>query len=141
RAVHASLAGTRRGDVLEYRRGRRTLWALVLDVDADRLDSPILRVLTPEPRVRTLTSAELPQGATTVATVPIPKHANLRDAGQRRDLAARLRSADQSAPPAAVTSRAGEAGPDLGEQIHELRPQPRAPPCLGDSDRADARPV
>src|SRR5699024_10087631 len=38
RAAHASLAAARRGDVLEYRRGRRTLWALVIDVDADRLD-------------------------------------------------------------------------------------------------------
>ncbi|WP_413450117.1 DEAD/DEAH box helicase [Georgenia phoenicis] len=137
RAVHASLAAVRRGDVLEYRRGRRTLWALVLDVDADRLDSPVVRVLTPEPRVRTLTSTELPHGATTVATVPVPKHANLRDAGQRRDLAARLRSAVQAAPPAQPVSRAGQAGADLGEEIDELRRQLRAHPCHACSDREE----
>ncbi|PYG02291.1 ATP-dependent RNA helicase HelY [Georgenia satyanarayanai] len=137
RAVHASLAAVRRGDVLEYRRGRRTLWALVLDVDADRLDSPVVRVLTPEPRVRTLTSTELPHGATTVATVPVPKHANLRDAGQRRDLAARLRSAVQAAPPAAPVARAGEAGADIGEEIDELRRRLRAHPCHGCSDREE----
>src|SRR5690606_41208446 len=84
-----------------------------------------------------LTSTELPHGATTVATVPVPKHANLRDAGQRRDLAARLRSAVQSAPPAAVTSRAGQAGADIGEQIDELRRQLRAHPCHGCSDREE----
>ncbi|HLT84956.1 MAG TPA: DEAD/DEAH box helicase [Phototrophicaceae bacterium] len=136
RAVHASLAGTRRGDVLEYRRGRRTLWALVLDVDADRLDSPILRVLTPEPRVRTLTSAELPQGATTVATVPIPKHANLRDAGQRRDLAARLRSAVQSAPPAAPRTRERAAAATTDE-LDELRRELRSHPCHACPDREE----
>ncbi|WP_152189620.1 DEAD/DEAH box helicase [Georgenia satyanarayanai] len=137
RAVHASLAAVRRGDVLEYRRGRRTLWALVLDVDADRLDSPVLRVLTPEPRVRTLTSTELPHGATAVATVPVPKHANLRDAGQRRDLAARLRSAVQAAPPAAPASAAGQAGADIGQEIDELRRRLRAHPCHACSDREE----
>ena len=135
RAVHASLAGTRRGDVLEYRRGRRTLWALVLEVDADRLDSPVLRVLTPEPRVRTLTSAELPHGAVAVATVPIPKHANLRDAGQRRDLAARLRSAVQSAPPARES--APRPVPTVEAELEELRRALRAHPCHACPEREE----
>src|SRR5690606_36157209 len=107
-----------------------------LDVDADRLDSPILRVLTPEPRVRTLTSAELPQGATTVATVPIPKHANLRDAGQRRDLAARLRSAVQSAPPAAPRTR-GRAAAATTDELDELRRELRSHPCHACPDREE----
>ncbi|HLS73167.1 MAG TPA: DEAD/DEAH box helicase, partial [Actinomycetaceae bacterium] len=137
RAAHASLAAVRRGDVLEYRRGRRTLWALVVDVDADRLDSPILRVLTPEPRIRTLTTAELPHGASTVASVPIPKHANLRDARQRRDLAARLRSAIQHAPPAESHRPGSGAARTAVDEIDELRRQLRAHPCHGCSERED----
>ncbi len=137
RAAHASLASVRRGDVLEYRRGRRTLWALVLDVDADRLDSPIVRVLTPEPRVRTLTTAELPRGATSIATVPIPKHANLRDAGQRRDLAARLRSAVQTAAPPVADDGRARARTGTEDEIDELRRALRAHPCHGCSDREE----
>ncbi len=138
RAAHASLAAVRRGDVLEYRRGRRTLWALVLDVDADRLDSPIVRVLTPEPRVRTLTTAELPHGATSIGTVPIPKHANLRDAKQRRDLAARLRSTVQTAAPAEPrTAAAGREPTSTADEIDELRRRLRAHPCHACSEREE----
>ncbi len=137
RAVHDSLAGLRRGEVIEYRRGRRTLWALVLDVESDRLGAPVLRVLTPEPRVRTLSPEELPHGAATVATVPVPKHANLRDARERRDLAARLRSAVQAAPPAPSARDERRARTGTQEEIESLRRQLRAHPCHACSDREE----
>ena len=137
RAAHRSLAGARPGDVLEYQRGKRTLWALVIEIEADRLDSPILRVLTPEPRIRTLTTTELPHGAATVTTVPVPKNLNLRDPRQRSDLAARLRSAVQAAPPAVPPQRRS-ATPAAGvDEIDELRRRLRAHPCHGCADRED----
>src|SRR5690606_22170703 len=58
RAAEDSMTGLRRGDVVEYSRGRRAAWAVVLDADRGGLDGPRLRVLTEEPRVRQLTLVE-----------------------------------------------------------------------------------
>src|SRR5690625_1573778 len=122
------------GDFKEYARLRRRIG---LHVSSDRLGAPVLRVLTPEPRVRTLSPEELPHGAATVATVPVPKHANLRDARERRDLAARLRSAVQAAPPAPTAADERRARTGTQEEIESLRRQLRAHPCHGCSDREE----
>jgi len=135
-AAHASLAAARRGDVLEYRRGRRTQWVLVLDVESDRRGAPVLRVLTPEPRVRVLTADELLHGATTVTSVTVPKHANVRDARVRRDLASRMRSALQATPPTARPER-GRSRTGTQDQLDELRRRLRAHPCHACPEREE----
>ncbi|MEE6281046.1 DEAD/DEAH box helicase [Georgenia sp. MJ170] len=135
RAAASSIGAASPGDVLEYRRGRRTLWAVVLEVDAHRLDSPRLQVLTPEPKLRTLTLTELPHGAARVAQMRIPRQLNLRDARQRADLAASLRNAVRGA--GARPERPTTAQPHVVEDVDALRNELRSHPCHGCSERED----
>src|SRR5690606_3521763 len=103
--------------------------------DAHRLDSPRLQVLTPEPKVRTLTLTELPRGAARVARLRLPRHLNLRDPRQRNDLAASLRNAVRGAGtrPQPVASARRVADDD----VELLRQELRAHPCHGCSERED----
>ncbi|MFC7406708.1 DEAD/DEAH box helicase [Georgenia alba] len=137
-AVRRSLSGLRRGDVVAYRRGRRTAHAVVLNA-TDSLDGPTLQVLTDERQLRTLTAADLPHGVTNVGTVRVPKNLNPRNPAQRRDLASTLRNAlaegrlAASDPPRRRSG--GPAEPDA--DVAELRRQIRAHPCHGCAERED----
>ena len=135
RAAAGSLAAAAPGDVLEYSRGRRTLWAVVLEVDAHRFDSPRLQVLTPEPKLRTLTLTELPRGAARVARLRLPRNLNLRDARQRNDLAASLRNAVRGA--GTRPQPVSPARPAGDDDVESLRQELRAHPCHGCSERED----
>ncbi|GAA4425220.1 DEAD/DEAH box helicase [Georgenia halophila] len=140
RAARGTLAGLRRGDVVAYRRGRRTAHAVVLQA-TEILEGPQLEVLTDERQLRTLTSAEVPHGVENVGRVRVPKNLNPRNPAQRRDLASTLRNAlaegrlTMSKGPSPRSGGSGPSGPDA--DITELRRQIRAHPCHGCAERED----
>ncbi|MEE6296045.1 DEAD/DEAH box helicase [Georgenia wangjunii] len=137
RAAEESMSGLRRGDIVEYARGRRAAWAVVLDAERGGLDGPRVRVLTEEPRVRQLTLVEVPSGVRAVGQVKVPKGFNQRDPGERRDLASSLRNALAAGLPgtAGRAERRTDGPADTG--LEELRRRLRAHPCHGCAERED----
>ncbi len=92
--VAASLTGLRPGDVLTIPAGRRQLHAVVLEPGDDAaFDGPHPVVLTSERQVRTLTASDIGDGVRQVGYIRVPRGLEVRSAGARRDLAARLRAA------------------------------------------------
>ncbi|MFC4555116.1 DEAD/DEAH box helicase [Georgenia faecalis] len=137
RAAGESMSGLRRGDVVEYSRGRRSAWAVVLDTDDSGLDTPRLRVLTEEPRVRQLSLVEVPAGVRAVGRVKVPKSFNPRNPGDRRDLASSLRAALTAGLSGTGTDGTGVSSPALDADVEALRRRLRSHPCHGCADREE----
>src|SRR5699024_2645670 len=137
RAATEELAGQLRpGDVLQIPHGRRAGFAVVLSQpDVHRLDGPVVQVLTSQARQRRLGHADLPYGTSRWGRIRIGKHFNVRDAQQRRDLAASLRNAlgaetVQTDAPTQPPARSDD-------ELTRLREELRHHPCHGCADRED----
>ncbi|MGH3414570.1 MAG: DEAD/DEAH box helicase [Marmoricola sp.] len=137
--VVASLAGLRRGDIIQVFGGRRAGVALVLEPAGDGQPMPL--VLTENRQVKRLTPADLPAPAQVIERVRIPAAFSHRSPVHRRDLAATLRNklaghhlARPPRPPA--QSRNGRAGRGAEEAaITRLRAELREHPCHQCPDR------
>src|SRR5699024_190634 len=137
RAATEELAGQLRpGDVLQIPHGRRAGFAVVLSQpDVHGLDGPVVQVLTSQARQRRLGHADLPYGTSRWGRIRIGKHFNVRDAQQRRDLAASLRNAlgaetVQTDAPTQPPARSDD-------ELTRLREELRHHPCHGCADRED----
>jgi ATP-dependent RNA helicase HelY len=132
-----SLQQLRRGDVIRLPDGRRTGWAVVVEVGGPGRGAP-LTVLTADRHVHRLTDNELTQVLSPLTRVPVPASFNLRSPQARRDLASTLRNAlgaaDHDRPGKRAKRRAAAAD---DTELSRLRSRMRAHPCHGCADRED----
>lgn len=135
-AAADSLRALRLGDVVEVPAGRRSGYAVVVDVGREGLDGPRATVLTGERQVRTLTAAELTRPVRRVTSVRVPKGFSARNAAAKRDLASAMRSA-LARPLPEPGEAPSEAAVRDEATITALRRRLRAHPCHGCSERED----
>ncbi len=126
-----SLQQLRRGDVIRLPSGRRTGWAVVVEVGAPGRGAP-LTVLTADRQVHRLTDDELTHVLSPLTRVPVPASFSLRSPQARRDLASTLRNALGAA---ATTTTVPEDGPS-GE-----RQRPTTPSSVGCAPGCGRTPV
>ncbi|MDD9208264.1 helicase-related protein, partial [Georgenia sp. 10Sc9-8] len=133
-----SMTDLRRGTVVAYRRGRRTVHGVVLASEDGGFDGPRVQLLTDERQVRWLGTAELPAGVQEAGQVKVRKGFNPRNPAERRDLASSLRNAitDGTVRPDDHGGRPGSRA-STDTELTELRRRLRAHPCHGCSERED----
>ncbi|HZM77435.1 MAG TPA: DEAD/DEAH box helicase [Candidatus Limnocylindrales bacterium] len=134
-SVNASLEELKIGDVIQITGGRRAGLAIVLD--PGRVGFGELRplVLTEERWAGRVSAAEFNGPVKALGRVRVPRHFNHRAPAERRDLAARLRSADLTRPDNGRRRKASGAGED--KELLSLRKALRAHPCHSCPDRED----
>ncbi|WP_127842064.1 DEAD/DEAH box helicase [Actinomyces wuliandei] len=138
-----------RGDVVAYRKGRRHLHGVVLEVGADRSGTPTLTAVGEDGRVHTLTPDTSPQGVLRVGRLRVDQRADPRNARDREQMVNRLRHALRAGeletgrqPHRSHPGRArghgdhGNQG-DVAARIDQLRQQMRSHPCHGCPDREE----
>lgn len=129
RAIAASLAPLRRGDVIVVPTGKFAGPAVVLDPGPDR-DDPHPQVLTANRHARRLALIDFNRPVTPVGTLRVPKGFNPRNAQSRRELANRLRQIDIGA-----VERPRKAPAEVDPAVDEIRVALRDHPCHSCPDR------
>ncbi|AYD89791.1 DEAD/DEAH box helicase [Actinomyces lilanjuaniae] len=141
-----------RGDVVTYRKGRRHLHGVVLEVGTDRSGTPALTVVGEDGRVHTLTPDTSPQGVLRIGRLPVDQGTDPRSTRDRERVVGRLRHAlragelDTGRRP--HRSRPGRArahedranqedAGNIAARIDQLRQQMRSHPCHGCPDREE----
>ncbi|WP_017178607.1 DEAD/DEAH box helicase [Actinomyces timonensis] len=146
-----SMASLRRGDVVVYRKGRRSKHAVVLSGGEDRTGAPALTVLGEDGRVVTLSPDTSPDGVMRLGSLRVASSVDVRRREHRDRLVGRLidaiRSGTLSEAPqrkrrrTSPAQRRGEADSrsqaTTAERLEELRRQLRAHPCHGCPDREE----
>nr|WP_080462794.1 DEAD/DEAH box helicase [Actinomyces gaoshouyii] len=146
-----SMASLRRGDVVVYRKGRRSRHAVVLSGGEDRSGAPALTVLGEDGRVVTLSPDTLPDGVMRLGFLRVASSADMRRREHRDRLVGRLidtiRSGTLSEAPARKRRRTspaqrrgeadGRAQATTAERIEDLRRRLHTHPCHGCPDREE----
>ncbi|WP_366179880.1 DEAD/DEAH box helicase [Actinomyces timonensis] len=146
-----SMASFRRGDVVVYRKGRRSRHAVVLSGGEDRTGAPALTVLGEDGRVVTLSPDTSPDGVMRLGSLRVASSVDMRRREHRDRLVGRLidaiRSGTLSEAPARKRRRTspaqrrgeaeGRARATTAERVEDLRRQLRAHPCHGCPDREE----
>ncbi len=146
-----SMASLRRGDVVVYRKGRRSRHAVVLSGGEDRTGAPALTVLGEDGRVVTLSPDTSPDGVMRLGCLRVASSVDIRRREHRDRLVGRLvdaiRSGTLSEAPVRKRRRTGPAQRrgeadsrsqvTTAERIEDLRRQARAHPCHGCPDREE----
>lgn len=128
-----SLRDLRRGDVVRVARGRRSGPAVIVEAaTTDESVDPRLVAVDLDRRVRRLSLADFPDGATALGRVKVPKDFHPRSTGARQQVADRLREVARDLPD--KVRPAGGARP-TDDRIADLRSRLRAHPCHGCDDR------
>lgn len=146
-----SMASLRRGDVVVYRKGRRSRHAVVLSGGEDRTGAPALTVLGEDGRVVTLSPDTSPDGVMRLGSLRVAGSVDVRRREHRDRLVGRLidaiRSGTLSEAPVRKRRRTspaqrrgeadGRAQATTAERIEDLRRRLRAHPCHGCPDREE----
>ncbi len=132
RAVR-SLRDLRRGDVVRVAGGRRSGPAVVVEAaTSDESVDPRLVAVDLDRRVRRLSLADFPDGATALGKVKVAKDFHLRSTAARQQVADRLREVARDLPD--KVRPVGGARP-TDDRIADLRARLRSHPCHGCDDR------
>lgn len=134
-SVAASLEELKIGDVIQITGGRRAGLAVVLDPGHIGFGEMRPLVLTEDRWAGRVSAGEFNGPVRTLGRVRVPRHFNHKAPAERRDLAARLRSADLDRPPVRRRRSASPAGED--KQLAALRKALRNHPCHDCPDREE----
>src|SRR5690625_52565 len=135
RALHETVSGLRKGDIIRLPRGRRQGHAVVLATPEFEADGPLLSVLFSDARLRRLSDADIPLDTAVVGRVRVGKKFNPRRPRDRVDLASAMRSALGARLEETARAQAPRAGNDAA--LAALRAELRAHPCHGCAERGD----
>lgn len=133
-SVSASLEELKIGDVIQITGGRRAGLAVVLDPGHVGFGELRPLVLTEDRWAGRVSAGEFSGPVKTLGRVRVPRHFNHRAPAERRDLAARLRSAKLDRPP---TTRRRGSGSGEDKELMSLRKAMRAHPCHACPDREE----
>ncbi|WP_226347016.1 DEAD/DEAH box helicase [Agilicoccus flavus] len=142
-AAEASLDRLTPGDVVWVPEGRRAGRAVVVATSRrgggggrGAAVGPQPGVVTEDGRMRRLTGADLDGPVDVVGRITLPKRLSLRNAKDRRDLAATMRAKVPDRPPAAPPGTDDDvARSRSAERVEDLRRELRAHPCHRCPDR------
>jgi ATP-dependent RNA helicase HelY len=135
-AAAQSLERLKVGDVIRVPAGRRAGVAVVLDPGVHPMTDPRPLVLTEDRWAGRLSVADFPGPVEALTRVRVPRHFNHRSPAERRDMAARLRTAQAGLDPNGRGRRAGSRATDDAE-IARLRTEIRQHPCHGCDEREE----
>jgi ATP-dependent RNA helicase HelY len=133
-AAAASIERLKVGDVIRVPHGRRAGLAVILDPGTTAFGEPRPLVLTEDRWAGRLSSGEFAGPVEALGRIRVPKHFNHRSPGERRDLAAALRSAGVDA---GAGRRAGRRVNGEDDEIARLRHLLRVHPCHGCPEREE----
>ncbi|WP_250729994.1 helicase-related protein, partial [Actinomyces sp. 187325] len=139
------MSALRRGDVIVFRKGRRSRHGVVLAVGEDRTGTPALTVLAEDSRVLTLSPDTVPDGVVRVGALRVSEGVDARRPRERDRLVGRLVEALRSGSLEQEDrrrhrSRGGEDADGTGgaqERLEALRHEMRAHPCHACPDREE----
>lgn len=131
----AALRELRPGDIIGVPSGRHEGWAVVLDPGASEEPGPT--VLTEERQVKRLSLTDFPSPPSVVGRMRIPKHFNVREAKDRRNLSAAFRSKLSEVAPDAARHAGAERDGQTAARVADLRARLRAHPCHGCPEREE----
>jgi ATP-dependent RNA helicase HelY len=134
-AVNSSLEELKIGDVIQITGGRRAGLAVVLDPGHVGFGELRPLVLTEDRWAGRVSATEFSGPVKSLGRVRVPRHFNHRAPAERRDLAARLRSADLTRPESGRRRKGGNSGED--KELVSLRKVLRAHPCHACPDREE----
>lgn len=139
------MSALRRGDVVVFRKGRRSRHGVVLEVGEDRTGTPALTVLGEDSRVLTLSPDTVPDGVVRVGSLRVSESVDVRRPRERDRLVGRLVEAlrsgslEQEERRRRQTrgGRADESTVGAQERIEALRHEMRAHPCHACPEREE----
>lgn len=135
------MSSLRRGDVVVFRKGRRSRHAVVLDSGADRTGTPALTVLAEDSRVLTLSPDTTPDGVVRVGSLRVSEDVDVHRPRHRDRLVGRLiealRSGSLEEEDRRRRRRGRDEGADTRERIDALRHEMRSHPCHACPDREE----
>jgi len=134
-SVNASLEELKIGDVIQITGGRRAGLAIVLDPGHVGFGELRPLVLTEDRWTGRVSATEFNGPVKTLGRLRVPRHFNHRAPAERRDLAARLRTADLTRPDNGRRRKTGTGGED--KELVSLRKSLRAHPCHACPEREE----
>ncbi len=134
-SVAASLEELKVGDVIQITGGRRAGLAVVLDPGHVGFGELRPLVLTEDRWAGRVSAGEFSGPVKSLGRLRVPRHFNHRAPAERRDLAARLRSAELDRPPVKRRRTSSAAGED--RELASLRKAMRMHPCHACPEREE----